>query len=254
MMERSQVMVMILKYLYRFLSKGAMKAILEGRLRDRLNPSVGRFLASDIQAITRQTWDEVDTLLPKAEWNRVPTLGNRHNVFLAVVSVALYHALLDHGVERDYAIELFADVGWKLYSKFLIVPKTIARIRTSDPQEQMNLILSMLLKFPFSSPGRPGYEVSYGPVGDTAFATNWTYCPPFSFVRSYVDQHGDRGELQAFFRSWCQYDWALAYAIAEGTGQPGWYARPHTLSQGDPVCDMTWAAVQPISQAERRAA
>lgn len=245
-------MITLFTIAYRWLSSSAMHQILEGRLREPEKPAEGRFLKSDVRRIFKKTWEEVDQLLPEANLTAIPTIGNRHNVFLAVVSVAIYHALLDFGLPQDYAIRLLSDVGWKLYVKFLIVPKTIARLRTPDPQQQMNLILGMLLKFPFSSPGRPGYEVSYGPVGEKAFATNWTYCPPFSFVQFYVERHGDRGEIQAFFHSWCQYDWALAYAIAEGSGQPGWYARPHTLSQGDALCDMTWA-VRPTSSASAQA-
>lgn len=239
-------MLLLLKWVYRYQSRRAMQSILAGRLRDTVNPAAGRFLPSDIAAIHQRSWQEVDRLLPEAALEGIPTWGNRHNVFLAVLSLALYHALLERGVERKYAIELFADVGWKLYVKFLAIPRTIAKLRTRDPQRQMNLILRMLLNFPFSAPGRPGYEVTFGPVGDTAFATNWTYCPPFAFVQKYVRTHGDRGEVQAFFRSWCQYDWALAYAIAEGAGQPGWYVRPHALSQGDDICDMTWS-VQPTT-------
>jgi hypothetical protein len=98
------------------------------------------------------------------------------------------------------------------------------------------------IPFPFSAPGRPGYELKTWQAEDDTFITAWTYCPPFAFVGQYVDDHGDRGEVQAFFHSWCQFDWALAYAIVEGTGQPGWFQRPHNLSQGDASCDMVWAA------------
>ncbi|MGA9533688.1 MAG: hypothetical protein WBR18_13305 [Anaerolineales bacterium] len=245
-------MLMLLKFLYRLLSKQAMKAILEGRLKERGHPAAGRFLPSEVRTIHRQAWAEVEGLLPQVQLSEVPTWGNRHNVFLAVLSVAMYHALLERGVDRDYAIELFADVGWKLYVKFLVVPKAIARLRTPDPQEQMNLVLQMLLRFPFNAPGRPGYEVKGYSVGRSKFITDWTYCPPFDYVKQYVEKHGDRGEVQAFFRSWCQYDWALAYAIAEGTGQPGWYQRPHALSQGDDICDMTWSVQQPADESAER--
>jgi hypothetical protein len=133
-------------------------------------------------------------------------------------------------------------VGWKLYIRFLGLPKAIARFRTSDPQGQMNIVLRMFNRFPFSARGRPGYEFKTWQAEVDRFITAWTYCPPLAFVRQYVDDHGDRGEVQAFFRSWCQFDWALAQTIVEGTGLPGWYQRPHTLSQGDPICDMIWAA------------
>ena len=72
------------------------------------------------------------------------------------------------------------------------------------------------------------------------------HCPPFAFVRNYIEKHGDRGELEAFQRSWCRYDWGLTYAMVDGRyGVRGHYERPHTLSAGDDVCDMRWRAEVP---------
>jgi len=39
-----------------------------------------------------------------------------------------------------------------------------------------------------------------------------------------------------FNRTWCQFDWAAAQAMAAGEK----YERPHTLSAGDTICDMRW--------------
>ncbi len=75
--------------------------------------------------------------------------------------------------------------------------------------------------------------------------TNWTFCAPFHFVKQFTEKYGDRGEVDAFYRSWCWYDWPLAYAMVEGSGKPGYYKRPRTLSRGDDVCDMCWAAEPP---------
>lgn len=233
-------MLRLFELLYRHLSKQALRHILEGRLRQPNSPSRGRFLRSDSSSIYETTWQEMRSILPEAHLDRLPNLGNRHNVFLAVLSVSLYHALLDHGIEPEYARMLFADVGWKLYVKFLALPRALARIRFSNPQQQMNFVLRMLLRFPFQPGSRPGYEASAHETDDGAFATDFTYCPPFAFVGEYVQRHGDRGETAAFFQSWCQYDWALAYAIVEGTHRIGTYGRLQSLSQGDPICDMIW--------------
>jgi hypothetical protein len=99
--------------------------------------------------------------------------------------------------------------------------------------------LGALMRFPFSSPGRPGYEARVWSDGD-GYHTHFTHCPPQSFVRRLVDEQGDHGELDAFYRSWCLYDWPGADLIA-ADGQRGHYARPHTLSRGDSVCDMCWS-------------
>lgn len=231
----------IFKILYRSMTRSALRQILEGRMKVREKPEAGRFLQTDVRQIYNDAWSNSEGLLKESDLSEIPTLGNRHNVFLAIITVGMYHALLNAGIERSYAIELVADVGWKIFVKFLLVPKRIAKIITSDPQRQINLMLRMFMIFPFSGPGRPGYEVKAWAEEDR-FLTDWTFCAPFHFVKQYIDKHGDRGEIEAFYRSWCGYDWALTYAMAEGSGKPGYYARPHTLSLGDDVCDMCWSA------------
>ena len=57
-------------------------------------------------------------------------------------------------------------------------------------------------------------------------------------------QEGDGEMLDAFYRSWCQYDWPGADVIA-GDGARGHYRRTRTLSRGDPVCDMCWIGRAP---------
>lgn len=242
-------MLQLLTLIYRRLSRIALRQVFEGRMRRPGHPNQGRFLGSDVETVHENTWSKVGELLPEARLEKLPNWGNRHNVFLAVLTVAFYQALLDFGIDREYAMELFADVGWKLYIRFLGLPMAITRLRTSDPQQRMNIVLRMFLRFPFSAPGRPGYELKAVNAGDDRFITDWTYCPPFAFVKQFVEKHGDRGEVEAFFRSWCQFDWALAQAIVEGMEAPGWYQRPHTLSQGGVVCDMIWAA-NPVAAEE----
>jgi acyl-CoA synthetase (AMP-forming)/AMP-acid ligase II len=44
----------------------------------------------------------------------------------------------------------------------------------------------MLMIFPFSAPGRPGYEVKARAVADH-FCTYWTHCPPHAFVRKEIE-------------------------------------------------------------------
>ena len=237
-------MLFILKILYRRMIRKAAYEILAGRMIECSAPQKGRFLRGDVDEILAQTWRNVEKMVPEAELEQLPNRGNRHNVYLAILTVAAYHAFLEAGIEREYAIELFADMGWKLYTRFLTLPRFLARLVTRDPQKQMNFILRMLLLFPFSAPGRPGYEVrAWAEPG--RFCTYWTHCPPFSYVREYVDEHGDRGEIEAFIKSWCWYDWAFAYAMVDGGYEKqGHYERPHTLSAGDAICDMCWYAAR----------
>lgn len=241
-------MLLILKIVYRFMIRQAAYQVVAGRMMERGAPQKGRFPRGDVDEILAQTWRNVEKMLPEAQLEQLPTRGNRHNVFLAIVTVAAYRAFLDAGIEREYAIELFADIGWKLYVRFLALPRFLARLVTRDPQKQMNFILRALLLFPFSAPGRPGYEVeAWAEPG--RFRTQWSYFPPYAYVRDYVAEHGDRGEMEAFIRSWCWYDWAFTYAMVDGGyEEQGHYERPQTLSAGDGMCDMCWYAQQPQAE------
>ena len=52
-----------------------------------------------------------------------------------------------------------------------------------------------------------------------------------------------RGPHEAFYQSWCLYDWPAADLLAGARVHDGThYRRPHTLSRGDAVCDMCWSA------------
>ncbi|MDX1650145.1 MAG: hypothetical protein R3263_09855, partial [Myxococcota bacterium] len=221
---------------YRPLFRRAARQVLEGRLLDPDRPREGRWLRADVDAWLDAVWERVPALLPEARLDELPTLGNRHNVLLAVMTTAAYQAMVARGVERAYAMELVGDVGWKIYAGMLGVASLPARLLHRDPAARMERTLRLLMRFPFSAPGRPGYEVEAWSEDDR-FHTHWTHCPPQSFVRSVVERRGDGGELEAFRRSWCRYDWAGADLLA-GDGRRGHYARPHTLSHGDPVCDM----------------
>lgn len=162
-----------------------------------------------------------------------------------MLTLAAFQTLVESGIDKEYATELVADIGWKIYISFLPIPKLIAKLSTRDPQKQIDLIIRLFMIFPFSTPGRPGYECNVSSDSEHIW-TDWTYCPPFAFVQHYVEMHGDRGELNAFRKSWCDYDWALAYAMVDGGyNQKGFYHRPHALSEGDRVCNMCWSAKIP---------
>ena len=184
-------------FVLRRLVRRAAHQILAGRLVQRDDPRRGRFLRRDVDELLAQAWRNLDAMLPEAELERLPTRGNRQNVFLAALTLAAYRAFRDAGIQRDYAMELFADVGWKLYERSVALPRWMARLATRDPQRRLELTLRALLAVPFSRPGRPGYEARvWSEPG--AFCTHWTHCPPYAFVRRWVDQHGDHGELDAF--------------------------------------------------------
>jgi hypothetical protein len=216
----------------------ATREALQGRPVDPEDATRGRWLRSDVRAFRKETWRRVDEILPEAYLAELPTWGSRLTVFMAAVTTAAYQELLARGVSRDYAAALVADVGWKVYAWMLAATAIPARLLTRSRKRRLERTLELLMRFPFGAPGRPAYEVRAWSDGERFF-THWTHCPPQTFVRSLVESGSDRGELDAFYRSWCLYDWAGADLLV-GDGHHGHYDRPHTLSRGDAVCDMCW--------------
>ena len=237
-----------IRMLARPLIRRAAREALQGRLVDPSDAERGRWLRADVKQYLAATWQRVDGLLPAASLAMLPTWGNRLNGFMAVVTTAAYQELLDRGVDQEYAATLVADVGWKVYAWMLSVSALPARLVSRRPQRQLDLTLRLLMRFPFSAPGKPGYEVEAWSDGERSY-NHWTHCPPQAFVRALVEAEGDRGELDAFYRAWCLYDWAGADLLARD-GKHGHYERPHTMSRGDSVCDMCWWARSPQAGAQ----
>ena len=85
------------------------------------------------------------------------------------------------------------------------------------------------MRFPFSPPSRPGYEFEAW-SDEEGLHAHCPHCPPQAFVRVLVETGDDRGELDAFYRSWCLYDWAGADRLV-GDGASGHHTPAH---------DVTW--------------
>jgi hypothetical protein len=235
----------ILKFLIKKIARQAARQTLIGRPIKRGHPEYGRFLRHQVDATIDRALHRTEAILPEAYLQKIPTTGNRQNVLLSALTIGAFQALCEAGIEKHYAIELFSDLGWALYRKLLILPKMLARIATRDPQKRINLILKIFMLYPFSRPGAPGYDCTTWAEADRC-CTYWRNCPPLEFVRYYLKSHADRGEMEVFRRSWCEYDWALTYAMVDGGYMTrGHYERPHTMSAGDAICDMQWYAEIP---------
>ncbi|MCZ7628857.1 MAG: hypothetical protein M5U19_07235 [Microthrixaceae bacterium] len=197
------------------------------------------FLVRKSDRVADRFMDEMDEQWEIAPIERFPTVGTQLNVVLTAMTISLYRALIHENVPPDHAAELTADIVWHFYALGGRVVHGLAGVRTQEPHRRMVTALRMLLRFPFGSPGRPAYEVEVGDL-DGKFLTTWTWCPPQAYVRELIEAQGDRGELAVFRRSWCAFDWAFNDLLAGGSGC---YQRPHTMSDGDPYCDMTWQVV-----------
>ena len=223
--------------LFAYLGRAARTILLSRALITDTGQQV-RWLAPDVRRFLDQMKQDIEKLRPVANFENMPNAGNRIMVELAVMTIAAYRALAYLGVDRANSREVVADIGWKVYSSQLRIASFPFRLVTRDPGKRLHITIRMFLRFPFSAPGAPGYDVkSWSKSGD--IYTYFSHCPPHTFVRSLISEQGDNGELQAFRDSWCQYDWPGADIIA-GDGQRGHYFRSRTLSAGDNVCDMCW--------------
>jgi hypothetical protein len=220
----------LVKLAYKRAGRWAGKQVLLGRYVDREAPEKGRITNEQFERVLARTWDNYDELAPGAHIERIETPGSRQNVLLGVFSLAIYRALLAEGIEQSYATELVADLAWKVYEKWIVAPRFVARLKGGNPQEQMNSMLRMFLRFPFN---RPGYEwkVNSGP---DSMGIDFYRCP----VRDYL---ASEGEEEFMRNTWCTLDFALAQAMVRG----GRYERPRTLSAGDNLCEMKWFAGAP---------
>ncbi len=230
--------IRIFRFMYRPLIRRSARQILQGRMIDPEAPENGRWLRGDVSEMLVAIWARVDGLIGKADLGTIPTLGNRNNVYLSVLTTAAYQVLLEQGQSKERAADLVADVGWKIFELGINLVSLPFRATSRDPGKRIEGSVKALLVFPFSAPGRPGYEVRVQKQ-DGELLTHWTWCPPQAFVRSLTETDGDRGELDAFYRSWCLYDWPGADLMARD-GERGHYQRKLTQSKGDAVCDMCW--------------
>lgn len=226
---------MVGRFLLTQVMKRAAVATITGRYRDPARPQDGRFTRGEIKGLVQRAMGITDELIPEANLNQYRSRGNRLNVLLGIYSLAIYRAMRERGFEKEWAIELFADTGWRLYALGVNIPLYFVRPFTRNPQTRLNFILRVFLFFPFAEDPL-GYKRKVWKEADH-FCTDWSRC----VVYDYFKAHANAEELELFRRSWCLYDFALPGLIHPD----GFYERPHTLSSGDGVCDMRWYGRKP---------
>ncbi|MDN2567853.1 L-2-amino-thiazoline-4-carboxylic acid hydrolase [Aquibium sp. A9E412] len=199
-----------------------------------------RWLTPEIERCVAAFEPEAVRLRPYARSAALPRFGNRLLVEMAVQTVAAYRTLRQAGVAAPSARATVADLGWVVYRRMVAATALPARVATRDPGRRLRWTVRMLLFFPFSAEGAPGYAVERRIDGDDIL-THFTHCPPQTFARRLGETFDDPEILAVFRQSWCQYDWPVADVIAKD-GRRGHYARRRTLSYGDAVCDMCWRA------------
>lgn len=228
-------MNILVKSLSKYLFRRAAYRIMIGRYRDPQMPALGRFTRQDIKPVLTEIFTLADQLVPQARLSRLRKRGNRFNTVLGVYSLAAYRVMRQAGIPHERAIELFGDIGWQLYRIGVNLPLLFIRPFTRNPQTRLNFVLRAFLFFPFSEDPE-GYHRTYWREKDH-YCTDWHRC----VVYDYFKDQGTEEEIEFFRKTWCLYDFALPRLIHP----QGYYERPHTLSSGDPVCDMRWYGRKP---------
>lgn len=211
----------------------AARRSLIGRNRSRAGSTAGRFTAADLDRILARTWSLYHQRVPRLP--REPTIGSRMNVSLACLTLSFFHALLEDGIDREYAIELVSDSTWRIYRRWAQVPDRIARMRTRDPVRRMRICVDAFLRFPFNP---PGYRLERHADSKGA-AFDVLRCPVAEYFAA-----NDASDLCA--GTWCDLD----YALAEAWG--GRMERGSTISRGAPRCDFRFHSGPRGSAAPRR--
>lgn len=238
-MKSKTVRVRLARRVMRLTISRSMKRVLSNRAVVNRQGEALRLLGPDIRGLLEQLEPEAEAIRAYAEFERLPSFGNRMMVEFAVYTAACDRLMRRSEINPPDARAALADLGWHIYRRMLLLASLPFRLFTRDPARRIQWTIQLLLRFPFDAPGAPGYEVDTRVEGDKIL-TYFTNCPPQSYIRRLSVETNDPDALEAFRESWCLYDWPGADVIA-GDGVRGHYRRTQTLSHGDPVCDMCWA-------------
>ncbi len=204
-------------------ARWATRSALVGRNRAADDPGAGRFTSREVHRILTAAWSNFDNLRPDLPGE--PTPGSRILVTLACLTLAMFHALLDEGIERNLAIELVADICWRVYEQWGRIPGTVSRLAGRDGVKRMRFDVDAFLRFPFNKPGYL-YEVVDEPAGR---ALDMLRCP----VADYLGAQ-DASDLAV--GSWCNLDFQLARMWG------GTLERQGSLAAGADRCDFRFRA------------
>jgi len=125
---------------------------------------------------------------------------------MGIFTLAHYQALPPVVDDKAYATTLATDFCWRGYEQSIGPSRLLARLVTRDPQKQMNLMMRMGLRYPFS---RPDYDWKVHPDPD-AFSVDFYRCPVFDYFKTQGE------EAVEFFRnSWCTLEPLFSRSLRE---------------------------------------
>jgi len=214
--------------------KSVMRGTLVGRNRSRANAALGRFTRRDCNRLVAATLVHYSRLAATVPPH--PNLGSRITVRLGgVLLAACLDAMLEEGLERDYAIELIGDMAWRIYRRWGQAASLLVAPFERDPVRRIRLAVGLFLYFPF---GGPGYQREDIP-DPSARRFNIASCPTSAYLVP-------RGAADLMLKAGCNLD----YALAELWG--GRLERGGTIAEGCAHCAFRFVGgVPPATSATR---
>jgi hypothetical protein len=198
--------------------KSALRGALFGRNRSRADAALGRFTRCDCNRLVAATllhYSRLAATVPPQ-----PNLGSRITARLGgVLLAACLDALLEEGLERDYAIELIGDMAWRIYRRWGQAASLLVAPFERDPVRRIRLAVGLFLYFPF---GGPGYQREDIP-DPSGRRFNIASCPTSAYLVP-------RGAADLMLKAGCNLD----YALAELWG--GRLERDGTIAEGCARC------------------
>jgi L-2-amino-thiazoline-4-carboxylic acid hydrolase len=210
----------LLKTVLKPVIKRAVQRSLSGRVRSQKRPQKGRFTRADVNNILRQTWLNYDKLAPQAPLKKELTVGNKIVLLLVCFTFDFFQSLLALDVDRQYAIELTADVTWKVVAPSVKLLGIITRIATRDPIRRIYMPYNMLMSTLFNE---PGFQYQLGVTGD-GVTLDITRCPAAAYFQTHQ-------ALDVCVGAWCSIDFSLTEAWG------GHLERTGTIAMGCDLCD-----------------
>jgi hypothetical protein len=202
----------------RAIRRAAFEALVDRR-RSRLHPSSGRFTRDDVAELLPVVWRfaRADAPDPAGEPGRVAA-----SLHVATVARAFLDALILREVERDYAIDLVADLTWRLAQHWARLGALALRGAPGWPGTPEPAQAEPPFAFcpaAATTEPRPG-------IGRGAYAV--TRCP----VADYLHAHHADDLCRAVF---CDQ----VHAIGERAGLK--LERARTIADGAPACEVRWS-------------
>jgi hypothetical protein len=200
----------------RALRRAAFAALVDRR-RSRAHPSRGRFTHADVAEMLPVVWRFADAQ-PADTAGRTARIAATLRV--AAIARAFLDALILREVEREYAVELVADVVWRLEKRWAELGALAMR---SEPQWPATHE-SVPRPPPFAFCPAASITAPRGRTGELAV----THCP----VAEHLHAHDADDLCRAVF---CD----AVPAIGERSGLK--LTRDRTIAEGAAACELRWS-------------